>query len=97
LTAFERSCSVALLGESVTEPIETLRKAGYRDSFRVLHPAATDVETSTGFRPDPRSAKIDYVFVRGAATILDATIDRTRVRGRWPSDHCPVTAEILWL
>ena len=41
--------------------------------------------------------KIDHVLVAaGAATIHEASIVRTHVDGRYPSDHFPVTAVVEW-
>ncbi len=65
------------------------------DTFRVRHPDASPVGTSTGFtygRVD--GDKIDYVFVPPGVDVLDAAIVRTEKDGRYPSDHFPVTARI---
>lgn len=76
-------------------PLAALRDAGFVDSFRVLHPDATEVGTFTGFRAPGRD-KIDHVLYRGRAEVLESGIDRTREGGRWPSDHLPVTARLRW-
>lgn len=65
------------------------------DTFRVKHPDASPVGSSTGFtygRVD--GEKIDYVFVPPGIEVLDAAIVRTEKDGRYPSDHFPVTARI---
>jgi endonuclease/exonuclease/phosphatase family metal-dependent hydrolase len=77
-------------------PIQALRAAGFVDSYRIQHPEAADVGTFTGFQDAPGASKIDYVFLRGAADVLAATIDRSRFDGRWPSDHFPVSATLRW-
>lgn len=65
------------------------------DTFRVIHPDATEVGTFTGFDPArTRGDKIDYVFVSPGFEVLDAAILRTAVDGRLPSDHFPVTARL---
>lgn len=67
------------------------------DSFRVLHPDATPVGTFTGFKPEAISGdKIDYVFVPPGTEVRDAAIIRTSREGRYPSDHFPVTARIVF-
>ena len=65
------------------------------DSFRLLHPDATEVGTFTAFtfgRTD--GDKIDYVLVRPGTKVLAAGIIRTNRDGRYPSDHFPVVARI---
>jgi endonuclease/exonuclease/phosphatase family metal-dependent hydrolase len=76
-----------LLGES--EPL-------LRDSFRVLHPEATDVGTYNGFSGTTSRGKIDYVFVSGDWTVESAAILRTSTDGRYPSDHFPVVATLIY-
>jgi endonuclease/exonuclease/phosphatase family metal-dependent hydrolase len=67
----------------------------FRDSFRVVHPAARDVGTANQFKFGSVSGdKIDYVFVQPDTEVLSADIVRTAVDGRYPSDHFPVVARI---
>ena len=67
------------------------------DTYRVLHPDAAESGTASGFRGRRNGAKIDHVLVAaGAATIREASIVRTAVDGRYPSDHFPVTAILEW-
>jgi endonuclease/exonuclease/phosphatase family metal-dependent hydrolase len=67
------------------------------DSFRVLHPDATPVGTFTGFSREAISGdKIDYVLVPPGTQVLDAQILRASRDGRYPSDHFPVTARIVF-
>lgn len=68
-----------------------------RDSFRVRHPDASPVGTSTGFthgRVDGN--KIDYIFVPAGIDVVSAEIVRAERDGRYPSDHFPVTAHLRW-
>jgi endonuclease/exonuclease/phosphatase family metal-dependent hydrolase len=74
--------------------VDILREAGFRDSFRVLHPNTRDVGTFSAFQDRFDPDKIDYLFVDGRAEVLEASIVRERVEGRWPSDHAPVTATL---
>lgn len=67
---------------------------GWVDTFRVIHPDEKVVGTFTAFRDRIDGEKIDFVLVQPGTTVLDASIDRTRVDGRSPSDHEPVTAVI---
>jgi len=60
------------------------------DSFRVLHPDATDAGTFNGFKGNRKGDKIDFVFVPPATKVLKAEILYDNVDGRYPSDHFPV-------
>ena len=66
-----------------------------RDSFRVLHPHATNVGTFNGFRGESSRGKIDYVFVSANVQVISAAIVHDNTNGRYPSDHFPVTATII--
>ncbi len=67
----------------------------FRDTFRIIHPTATDVGTANQFTFGKiDSEKIDYVFVQPDAQVLSAEIVRTAVDGRYPSDHFPVVARV---
>lgn len=69
--------------------------SAFRDSFRVLHPDATEAGTFNGFKLGATSGdKIDYIFVEPGTDVLDAEIVRTALDGRYPSDHFPVVARI---
>jgi endonuclease/exonuclease/phosphatase family metal-dependent hydrolase len=65
------------------------------DTFRRLHPAATEVGTFSGFDATRTTGdKIDYVLVTPGVEVLHAAIVRTSKAGRVPSDHFPVTATL---
>jgi endonuclease/exonuclease/phosphatase family metal-dependent hydrolase len=67
----------------------------FRDTFRVVHPKATEVGTANQFTFGRIGGdKIDYVFVDAATEVLSADIIRTAVEGRYPSDHFPVIARV---
>jgi endonuclease/exonuclease/phosphatase family metal-dependent hydrolase len=72
------------------------------DTYRVLHAGAGDSGTVHHFRGEKDGRKIDYVFVEkstlddGLLTVESAEIVHTEVDGRYPSDHFPVTAVIVW-
>ncbi|UCF20030.1 MAG: endonuclease/exonuclease/phosphatase family protein [Gemmatimonadota bacterium] len=65
-----------------------------RDSFRELHPQATDVGTFNGFRGTTSGPKIDGVVLSDGWSVVSASIVRTARAGRYPSDHFPVTARL---
>ena len=65
-----------------------------RDTFRVLHPEATNVGTFNGFRGESTRGKIDYVFVSAHVQVITAEIVHDNTDGRYPSDHFPVTATV---
>jgi len=64
------------------------------DSFRVLHPESTEVGTGNRFSGRSNGEKIDYIFVPPGTRVTQASIIRSNVGGRYPSDHYPVTATI---
>jgi len=66
------------------------------DTFRVLHPHAERVGTFNGFAGKSDGNKIDYIFVEPETRVLSAEILRTNNKGRYPSDHFPVTASLQW-
>lgn len=76
-------------------PLETLRAAGFRDTFRVLHPDAEDVQTVHHYSHVPGSFKIDYVMCDERWDVCDAAIVREPAAGRLPSDHFPVVADLI--
>lgn len=64
------------------------------DTFRALHPEATDVGTFNRFKGDRSGQKIDYVFALPGTEILEAEIIFDMPDGRCPSDHFPVMARL---
>ena len=67
-----------------------------KDPFRVRFPEARGVGTFHGFNGGSEGEKIDAVLVGYGWEVLDAEIDRTNFKGRYPSDHNPVTAVLRW-
>lgn len=67
-----------------------------RDSFRDVYPDAGGVGTYHAFTGDRTGEKIDAVLVSPAWTVVDAAIVGTSRAGRYPSDHFPVTATLVW-
>ena len=83
---------VEIGGEMRTPPLALL------NTFRVVHPDATEVGTFNGFRDDRQvfdGNKIDYILVTPEWRTTQAEIIRTRnAYGRFPTDHFPVNATI---
>lgn len=76
-------------GQALTPPFKLL------DSFREVHPDATDVGTFNSFRA-PSKEKIDYIFVLPGLKTISAEIIRTQREGKYPTDHFPINAVISW-
>ena len=72
------------------------RRVRLRDSFRDVYPGAGGVGTYHAFTGDRTGEKIDAVLVSPAWEVVDAAIVRTNRAGRYPSDHFPVTATLVW-
>ena len=67
------------------------------DAFRVRHPDEPRAGTFNGFKFGQTGGdKIDYVLVLPGTDVLDAAIIRTSRNDRYPSDHFPVTARIVF-
>jgi endonuclease/exonuclease/phosphatase family metal-dependent hydrolase len=64
------------------------------DSFRVLHPQRKKVGTYHGFTGQSDGPKIDYIMIRPSMKVIEASILQTNLKGRYPSDHYPVTAQV---
>ncbi len=63
------------------------------DTYRLLHPIRAEHEGSfNGFKGETKGARIDWILASPQLKCLSADIDRTNLDGRYPSDHCPVTA-----
>lgn len=82
----------ALFGEADKQP------SPLRDTYRVVHPKKGDAEaTFSGFRGGARKgARIDWIGCGEHWKVAGAAIDRTERKGRTPSDHFAVTAELEW-
>ena len=64
-----------------------------KDSFRSLHPRGSG-GTFHMFWGKNFGPKLDYIFVSRDTYVKEASIIRSSVNGRYPSDHFPITAEI---
>lgn len=77
-----------------SEPLEVFRGAAFRDSFRDIHPDASDVQTIHHYFDLSGRRKIDFIMCDRRWEVLDARIVRAPAAGRLPSDHFPVVAEL---
>lgn len=75
-------------------PTHAAATATLRDAWQVAAERSGPAETFHGFkgRPDRR---IDWILVRGFDVAALRTIDANE-HGRYPSDHFPVMAELVW-
>jgi endonuclease/exonuclease/phosphatase family metal-dependent hydrolase len=80
------------------DAVSVFLEAGFRDSFRVLHPDE-EAHTFHNFRGKgiKRHGKIDYIFCDDRWKVLGASVARDGRHGRFPSDHFPVTAELAFV
>lgn len=65
-----------------------------RDTFRQLHPTATNAGTFHGFRGDSTGGKIDAILVGPRWNVIEAGIDRRQFGALWASDHFAVWATL---
>ena len=82
-----------------SEPWQTLTAPSVQllDSFRTIYPKPTENEgTFHGFSGKPSSGRIDWILYSPGWKPLSAAIDRSEFSGRYPSDHFPVTTELMW-
>ena len=87
---FKGKAELPIDGKDIANPMP------FVDTFRVLHGEAADAGTFHGFHPDRKRAKIDYIFVQKTTKVLKAGVVTYNVDGQYPSDHCPVTATLLF-
>jgi len=91
LNSGESDVAVSVLtGQSQQSPIRLF------DTFRTLHPDAKDVGTFHAFHGGVGGKKIDYIFVKPEAKVLSAEIIHNHHDDLYPSDHYPVTAEVIF-
>ena len=97
----ERSPSVRYIqGETmVLGGVESVPPYRLVDTFRAVNPDAVNVGTFNGFRPVDTvwdGEKIDYIFVSPSFTTFSSEIIRTHRNGRFPTDHFPIDAVVVW-
>lgn len=83
-----------------SEPLKILIGAGMHDSFRTVCPDELPAFTYHRFRGTKsrgKLGKIDFILVDDRWRVTGAEIVRDEFSGRLPSDHYPLTAELLLL
>jgi endonuclease/exonuclease/phosphatase family metal-dependent hydrolase len=78
-----------------SDPLDILRAAGLRDTFREMHPEAVDVQTVHHYRELSGPNKIDYIMCDRRWQATGAEIIRDIAAGRLPSDHFPLSADLV--
>jgi endonuclease/exonuclease/phosphatase family metal-dependent hydrolase len=66
------------------------------DTYRVLHADAKNVGTFHAFKGGTAGGKIDYILVTPGVKVLEAAIMHDERGGKYPSDHYPVRAKVMW-
>lgn len=64
-----------------------------RDTFRLLHPVAKNQGTFHNFTGDMNGERIDFIFASREFEVVEAHILRDNAKGRYPSDHFPISAD----
>lgn len=64
------------------------------DTWRVRYPDEALSGTISCFRDRRDARKIDYIMTPPDVQVLAAEIVRVHRKGRYPSDHYPVTARL---
>ena len=64
------------------------------DAWRAAHPGTPEQGTFNGWSAALTGPRIDFVLVSPDVRVVSASIDSTTKKGRWPSDHLPVTAQL---
>lgn len=77
-----------------SEPLEIFRAAGFHDTFREIYPDAEDIQTVHSYAPVTGTVKLDYILCDKHWHVEAAKIVRDPARGRLPSDHYPVVADL---
>ncbi|MCL4550103.1 MAG: endonuclease/exonuclease/phosphatase family protein [Bacteroidetes bacterium] len=95
----EKNLPIILTGDfNSTEDnpaIKTVLTSGLIDTFRTLHKPGPNQGTFHAFKGNTDGEKIDYIFVSKEFKPVSSEIITTSYNGKFPSDHFPVSAEII--
>jgi endonuclease/exonuclease/phosphatase family metal-dependent hydrolase len=80
--------------EEDSDALAAFLEAGFRDTFREIHPNAVDVQTVHHYADFKGTRKIDYILCDRRWAVTGADIVRAPAAERLPSDHFPVVAEL---
>ncbi|MEW6742119.1 MAG: endonuclease/exonuclease/phosphatase family protein [Planctomycetota bacterium] len=76
-------------------PFRIFKEGGFKDTYRLVHAEAQLAGTYHGFAGRDSGDKIDAILCDRRWKVRQASIVRTSKEGRYPSDHFPVTAEVV--
>lgn len=80
-----------------SKPYQSLVGGSLLDTFRIAKPKRTKEEsTFTAWNGRLIGNRIDWLLCSPNFRVLEAEIDRTHFKGRYPSDHYPVTAVLAY-
>ncbi len=74
--------------------IRSIRGAGFLDTYRIIHSQDSLAGTFHAFNGSRSGEKIDYIFTDSTVSVIGADILHDQFKGRFPSDHFPVTARV---
>ena len=80
----------------IIQAIRTQAQPRLQDTFWAVHPNEQAAGTFHGFRGGTSGGKIDFIFASAPFHVQDAAIVRDCRAGRYPSDHYPVVASLVW-
>ncbi len=80
-------------GES-SVPIQIILKE-FRDTFRLVNSKQENEGTFNGFTGDISGERIDYILINNLFETKKAEIIRTNYEGKFPSDHFPISSQII--
>jgi len=99
LSAFPQILTGDFNTTAASNVFDSVKAAGFADSYATLHGDADPCVTAHGFEPvdSPKlkdKGKIDFIFCKGGCKPLTAGIIKDIPKGIFPSDHYFVSAEI---
>ncbi|MFO0901257.1 MAG: endonuclease/exonuclease/phosphatase family protein [Pirellulales bacterium] len=69
--------------------------AGFADAWKLAAKRTNEVGTFHGFNgPRPGGARIDWILLKPKGEVLSAETVVLEKNGQYPSDHCPVVAQV---
>lgn len=85
---------------ATSKVFDSLRDAGWQDSYAAVHGAADPGYTVHGFEgaaytKGAGKGKIDFIFCKGSVKAQGSTIIKDAVNGRYPSDHYFLSADLM--
>ncbi|KAF0152999.1 MAG: endonuclease/exonuclease/phosphatase family protein [Ignavibacteria bacterium] len=76
--------------------IKNMLNYGLEDSYRIKNAKSESEGTFNGFSGETNGDRIDYIFISKDIKVKSAEIIRDSYNRKFPSDHFPVTAVLLW-